>query len=83
MRTIKIKKAFTEDLVPVVKIIFDDQEASATWKPHIVEDMEKYHPGIDVTDEIVKALVGELDFEFTLTEDEKVMCLEKLSETFK
>ena len=63
-------------------ITFGGQTAKASWTKEATEDLARYH-GVDISPEIAKALLDELDHEFSLTEEEKEYCLAKLLVEFK
>ena len=76
MRTIKINQIIGENEFgtdDAVEIIFDGKKSSARWSVDAAREIQRLH-GLDLSEEIVIALVQELDHEFQLTENEKDNC---------
>jgi len=67
-------------------VFVDERKACVTLdvfsKPGTKEDLMRFH-GLDLTQEIIIALVQEVKFEFKLTNEEEVDLRDKLVEYYK
>ena len=62
-------------------IIFDGVKLTSTWTEEAAGCLMEYY-GIDISHEIVLALLAEIDRECDLTEEERQYCFEQLKEKF-
>ena len=63
-------------------ITVDGHVAKATWTKEVIEDLPFAYHGVDILDEVAKALVHELDLQFTLTKEEKKAVFAQILEQF-
>jgi PP-loop superfamily ATP-utilizing enzyme len=52
----------------IIKV--DGTPASVTWNKTTFNELEKYHPGVNVDQEIIAMVIQELKLEFNLTGSE-------------
>ena len=71
MRTVKIN----EDR----SIEFGGQATNVTWTREAASDLLRFH-GLDIADEVSKAIVAELHNQYNLTKEEKVTALRDVKE---